>query len=39
MNISTEKFDSLDIDYFYKVAWGYMRPLGLAKLHQGTIRL
>jgi len=29
----------LDVDYYYKIAWGYLRPFGLAKLYQGNIRI
>jgi hypothetical protein len=25
-----EKFDNLDLDFYYRIAWGYLRPNGFA---------
>ena len=29
----------MDIDNFYRIAWGYLRPMGLSKLHVGITKI
>ncbi|KAL4450258.1 hypothetical protein ABPG74_008964 [Tetrahymena malaccensis] len=37
--LQTRDFNNLDQDYYYKVAWGYIRPIGLAKTHFGLSKI
>ncbi|KAL4475781.1 hypothetical protein ABPG72_011558 [Tetrahymena utriculariae] len=37
--LQTRDFNNLDQDYYYKVAWGYIRPIGLAKNHFGLSKV
>lgn len=38
MNI-VENMPQLDCDNFYRIAWGFMRTNGLAKLHLGVVKI
>lgn len=39
MYLNAKKVDSLDVDYNYRIAWGYLRPLGLSAFHLGNVRI